>query len=227
MSAEQPTIPRKTLQLDLYPSNSVSLRRRTASPAKVHNTSVILNPNVRASKGQMAGALNTVVTSPVPLGEMQRVLATMKDAASVDFAFVFNLCGSGRLMALWANHTVLTKVSNQFQKLHRFSVPDWRDVTPSLWLHSVFVAWVLEDPLVPFCALIHYLYTGRLELEVDMRQFFLTDWPIQSLSQLREKRVNINELWAGPVKTASSLELCELAERYQLWDLCAACEKRV
>lgn len=151
----------------------------------------------------------------------------MKDVTDVNFAFVFDLSGSGRLVALWANHTVLTKASDQFQKLHRFNVPDWRNVTPSLWLLSVFVAWVLEDPLVPYCAMIRYLYTGQLELEVDMRQFLITEWPIQALAELREKKVNLNEVWAGPVRTLSLSELCELAERYQLLGLVAACKRLV
>ncbi|KAF9334888.1 hypothetical protein BG006_001293 [Podila minutissima] len=70
-----------------------------------------------------------------------------------------------------------------------------------------------------YCALVRYLYTGKVEFEVDLREFMITDWPITSPVQVSEQSADLQRLLAEPIKKVLPASLSKLADRYQLKEL--------
>jgi hypothetical protein len=86
---------------------------------------------------------------------------------------------------------------------------------------------IQEYPLEAHCALVHYLYTGTLEVTVDLTKFVITDWPIPSPVRFPQNNDVFNELRAKPVKKVSWSDLTKLAELYGLDELHALCAGRI
>ncbi|KAF9381449.1 hypothetical protein CPB97_007750 [Podila verticillata] len=146
---------------------------------------------------------------------MELVHSMMRDVTTLDFAFVFKHPESGHMVALWTHQSVLNKTSDRFKQLHHFPKPDG---SRTAWLYSFHSDQVPEYSLVAYCTMVRYIYTGKVHLHNDMREFLISDLPIQSpvQSQYPEDSGVVKELRAAPLREACRKEVFKLAGRYGL-----------
>ncbi|KAI9236337.1 MAG: hypothetical protein BYD32DRAFT_462612 [Podila humilis] len=127
---------------------------------------------------------------------MELVHAMMREVTTLDFAFVFKHPGSGHMVALWRHQSVLNKTSDRF---HSDRVPEYS--------------------LVAYCTMVRYIYTGKVHLHIDMREFLISDLPSQSpvrSQYLEDSGVIFKELRTAPLREACRKEVFKLAGRYRL-----------
>lgn len=138
------------------------------------------------------------------------------DMSTYDFAFVFQYVRGTDLLGVWAHQSILATVGN-FKTFYRF--PDGTAGSPPRRLRT-FTA---EPSFPEHCALIHYLYTGEILTEVNVRQFVVTAMPIESPDMPQEKSYVMGDLAFSPFWNISYVVLHKLAVRYKLEKLQARC----
>ncbi|KAI9236339.1 MAG: hypothetical protein BYD32DRAFT_462614 [Podila humilis] len=191
----------------------------------------------RATSGLRALALTSlgaisapIIPKPVPLTLAQRGLAHLQNAESVDFAFVFKFPANNprqkdHLVGLWSDQFTLATTSIEFKKFHRLVEQANWTLTPGSF--STTTNQVCEfSLLVPYCALLQYIYTGVLELKIDLSNFVITAMSVQP-EQQRLERIFIDELKAGPRKVVPLLEVSQLAKKYGPRELAKQCKERL
>ncbi|KAF9381450.1 hypothetical protein CPB97_007751 [Podila verticillata] len=171
----------------------------------------------------------------------QNGLNKMQDARTMDIAFVFTH-SPGVRVALWAHQLMLAMSSNRFRNLHAVDRFNNQHCIATKHSESLFSARVYEIctyslkelSIEVYCALVRYLYTSVLEFKVDMREFVLTPYPVDSPDQYlkrpecsREVNKLMTELLDQPIRQAGWACLFTLADRYQLKDLTALLKERV
>lgn len=139
---------------------------------------------------------------------------------SLDFAFLFPFFAGNRPVAVWAHQRVLA-IHGNFQST--FNIPNVFAPGPAPGrLHEI-----PGDSLVAYCALIHYMYTGHAQLEVDLRKFTIHPWPYPSPEEYQVRGNVVDHLLVRPLRTVSWMELYQLALRYELNDLRDQCVYRL
>ncbi|KAF9395891.1 hypothetical protein CPC16_006174 [Podila verticillata] len=172
---------------------------------------------------------------------VQNGLDKMQDARTMDIAFVFTH-SPGVRVALWAHQLMLAMSSNRFRNLYavdRFNnlhriATNHNESLSSARVYEICTYSLKELSIEAYCALVRYLYTSVLEFKVDMREFVLTHYPVDSPDQYlkrpecsREMNKLMKELLDQPVRQAGWACLFTLADRYQLKDLTALLKERV
>ncbi|KFH72933.1 hypothetical protein MVEG_00158 [Podila verticillata NRRL 6337] len=187
-----------------------------------------LSPHTASS---LVGAISApIIPKPVPLTLAQRGLAHLQNAESVDFAFVFKFPANNprqkdHLVGLWSDQFTLATTSIEFKKFHRLVEQANWTLTPGSF--STTTNQVCEfSLLVPYCALLQYIYTGVLELKIDLSNFVITAMSVQP-EQQRLERIFIDELKAGPRKVVPLLEVSQLAKKYGLRELAKQVKERL
>jgi hypothetical protein len=176
-----------------------------------------------------------------PSSVMQNGLDKMHDARTMDIGFVFTH-SPGVQVALWAHQLMLAMSSNRFRNLHivdRFNnqyciATKHNKSLSSPRVYEICTYMLKELSIEAYCALVRYLYTSILDFKVDMREFVLTPYPVDSPDQYlkcpessREVNKLMKELLDEPVRQAGWACLFTLADRYQLKDLTALLKERV
>lgn len=77
---------------------------------------------------------------------------------------------------------------------------------------------------MPYCALLQYIYTGILELKIDLSNFVITAMSMQPEQQRLDHRF-IGELKESPWKSVPLLKVSQLAKKYGLRELVEQCKK--
>ncbi|KAG0347986.1 hypothetical protein BG005_011783 [Podila minutissima] len=154
-----------------------------------------------------------------PSEQLELDLVHMMNTKTANFAFVFEYKKANHDVALWVHQSQLAAHGDQFKRLHRLPTP-----TP---LRFIAADRVQEYSLEAYCALVHFLYTGNLEVTVDLSKFIITDWPIPSPEKYPQNNDVVNELRANPMKKASCLDVSKLANLYGLEELRVLCAAHV
>ncbi|KAG0336210.1 hypothetical protein BG005_004356, partial [Podila minutissima] len=209
-SVEQATVALNKLQIDWRPRSTASLMRAIfaqhgANPDAGY-PSVVLKTTVPRARTQDPG-----------MSLLQSAFALMRDATTMNFAFVFKCSGMDRQVALWVHQFQLGKNGDRFQELYHFVLES--DAPPSALRYNMHFTQAPGHYFLPYCALVRYLYTGQVEFEVDLREFMITDWPVTSPVQVPEQSADLQRLLAEPVKKVLPANLSKLADRYQLKEL--------
>ncbi|KAI9236338.1 MAG: hypothetical protein BYD32DRAFT_462613 [Podila humilis] len=121
---------------------------------------------------------------------VQNGLDKMQDARTMDIAFVFTH-SPGVRVALWAHQLMLAMSSNRFRNLYavdRFNnlhriATNHNESLSSARVYEICTYSLKELSIEAYCALVRYLYTSVLEFKVDMREFVLTHYPVDSPDQ--------------------------------------------
>ncbi|KFH72932.1 hypothetical protein MVEG_00157 [Podila verticillata NRRL 6337] len=158
---------------------------------------------------------------------VQNGLDKMQDARTMDIAFVFTH-SPGVRVALWAHQLMLAMSSNRFRNLYavdRFNnlhriATNHNESLSSARVYEICTYSLKELSIEAYCALVRYLYTSVLEFKVDMREFVLTHYPVDSPDQYlkrpecsREMNKLMKELLDQPVRQAGWACLFTLADR--------------
>ncbi|KAF9395890.1 hypothetical protein CPC16_006173 [Podila verticillata] len=185
---------------------------------------------MKSLKARCLEKVAPIIPKPVPLTLAQRGLAHLQNAESVDFAFVFKFPANNprqkdHLVGLWSDQFTLATTSIEFKKFHRLVEQANWTLTPGSF--STTTNQVCEfSLLVPYCALLQYIYTGVLELKIDLSNFVITAMSVQP-EQQRLERIFIDELKAGPRKVVPLLEVSQLAKKYGPRELAKQCKERL
>lgn len=146
----------------------------------------------------------------------------MKDDLTLDFAFVFK----NPEVAVWAHQELLTTTTPELADW--FDLPTWIDETDTPRLHAISCVDVPDRLFNAHCAFIRYLYTGKLERKVDLRQFCMS--PREDRPPEKQRMVynnDINRLLARPLRTAWWSDLHDLAMVYGVPELRMLCEEHL
>lgn len=156
---------------------------------------------------------------------VQTGLDKLSDTSALDFAFIFKLpeCKSG--VALWAHQFILAMVSVEFKNQHRLA-KDFSTMPPRLF--HIRAVEIQEYPLFAYCALLRFIYTGQVQLDIDLREYCITPkayYPEQKQQGDRSKAVA--GLMHQPLRKALWSDLYDLAVKYGMKDLQALCDRPI
>ncbi|KAG0077876.1 hypothetical protein BGZ93_000560 [Podila epicladia] len=209
-SVEQAAFALNKLHIYWRPCSTASLMR-----------AVVAQRGVKADIGYPSVVLKTTVpcarTQDPGMSPMQRAVALMRDACTMNYAFVFKCPGMDRQVTLWVHQFQLGRNSDRFQELYRFVLESDAPLLASRY--NMHFAQAPGHYFVPYCALVRYLYTGQVQFEVDLREYMITDWPVTSPVQAPEQSADLRRLLAEPVKKVLPADLAKLADRYRLKEL--------
>ncbi|KAI9241235.1 MAG: hypothetical protein BYD32DRAFT_484251 [Podila humilis] len=159
----------------------------------------------------------------------------MKDIGSMDVALTFGLNGGARNIALWAHRSVLSQQPGLAKLISKLRSVEG-SLTDSAVASGIQSHHVHEYSLEGYCGLIHFLYTGTVELKVDLDDFAIGFPPNKPFSIACKERPNLDELFLSPASTGSDAvfkgetsfsELFLLADCYEVGDLRAHCRIQI
>ncbi|KAF9372621.1 hypothetical protein CPB97_001110 [Podila verticillata] len=114
--------------------------------------------------------------------KLKQVLSQlMKDVSTMNMAFTFDLNGSARKVALWAHQSILGQQSSfatLIKKLKDVESDPSRPEAP----FGIKTIHVTEYTLETYCALVRYLYTSEIKLEVNLEEFAVGYSPSKEFS---------------------------------------------
>ncbi|KAG0031330.1 hypothetical protein BGZ82_007033 [Podila clonocystis] len=228
------------------------------NPALAAAKATISNPiqstTETASENPIQSADDSTRKKPIPahgkvehdvLGNHRVTANLMKDIKTMDMALTFGICGGGRNIALWAHRAALDRQPGLAKLISKL-----RDVegssTDSATVCGVQSHHVTEYSLEAYCCLIRFLYTTKIELQVDLDDFAIGYPPNKPFSTACKKRPTVDGLFPlaqsvikdsvpegeTPVKllwvrATTFGELFQLADCYQVEDLRAYCRASI
>lgn len=223
--------------------------------AKIGNTSPIgSNTKTAATQNPTQSTDEALPKKPIPaqdkikndvLGNHGVTANLMKDIKTMDMALTFGICGGARNIALWAHRAALDRQPG-FAKL----ISKLRDVegssTDSATVCGVQSHHVTEYSLEAYCCLVRFLYTTKIELQVNLDDFAIGYPPTRPFSTACKERPTVDGLFPlAPsvdtevvseadtpatflsVRTTTFSELFQLADCYQVQDLRAYCRASI
>lgn len=171
----------------------------------------------------------------VPDVQMGALMAMMKDIGTMDVALTFGLNGSARNVALWAHRSVLAQqpgLHKLFDKLKAVESSS-TDTTAAVGVLSCHVN---EYSLEGYCSLISFLYTGTVDLQVDLNHFAIGSPPNRPFSSSCKERPDLDMLFPSTAMCATDStsstslvrsttwgELFQLADCYAVQNLREYC----
>ncbi|KAF9313518.1 hypothetical protein BG003_005092 [Podila horticola] len=173
------------------------------------------------------------------------IASLMRDIRTMDIALTFGINGGARNVALWAHRSVLEQepgLAKLLNKLKDIEGPS----AGSLADAGVQSYHVTEYPLDAYCALIRFLYSGKIEVQVDLNDFAIGSPPNNPFTLLCKERPVVDGLFSSTASTGSDPlldtkavvatpkersttfgELFQLADCYEVQDLRGHCRTRI
>lgn len=102
----------------------------------------------------------------------------MREAFTADFEFEFTDPVSKNCVVLWAHQSVLM-LTGAFKTM--YDLPRSLDLSFA-GVYMFTTARVTEFSLIAHCALLHFMYTGKVPGKIDLREFIILPIPVSSLS---------------------------------------------
>lgn len=184
----------------------------------------------------------------------QKVMShLMKDIKTMDMALTFGINGGTRNVALWAHRAALNsqpglaKLINKLKNVEGF----YRGSAAVSGIQSYHVT---EYSLEAYCCLVRFLYTNKIEVQVNLEDFAIGCPPNKPFSNACKERPNVEGLFSPLsstnadadsdvervmsqslkwtmtqpyMRTTTVGELFQLADCYQVQDLRAYCRARI
>ncbi|KAG0034401.1 hypothetical protein BGZ81_004882 [Podila clonocystis] len=117
----------------------------------------------------------------------------LKDIATMNMAITFGFNDSARNVALWAHQSVLSHQSNLSSFMNKLQDVEGDPSSPEA-VCGVKTTHVSEYSLEAYCALVRYLYTSEIALEVDVNNFAIGFPPNKPFSPSCKKRPEVDVL---------------------------------
>ncbi|KAG0035348.1 hypothetical protein BGZ82_005306 [Podila clonocystis] len=147
----------------------------------------------------------------------------LKDIATMNMAFTFGFNDSARNVALWAHQSVLSQQSNLSSFMNKLQDVEG-DPSSLEAVCGVKTTHVSEYSLEAYCALVRYLYTSEIALEVDMNNFAIGRPPNKPFTPSCKKRPEVDGLFSHKIaRTTTWQELFSVADCYGVEDLRMFC----
>ncbi|KAF9379643.1 hypothetical protein CPB97_008857, partial [Podila verticillata] len=127
----------------------------------------------------------------------------MKDISTMNMAFTFGFNGSARNVALWVHQSMLSQQSS-FSSLISKLKDVKGDSSSAEAVSGVKTTHVTEYSLEAYCALIRYLYTSEIKLEVDLDDFAIGTPPNKPFSPSCKERPIADGLFSAKASSSSS-----------------------
>lgn len=153
----------------------------------------------------------------------------------MDVALTFGLNGGARNIALWAHRSVLSQQPGLAKLISKLRSVEG-SLTDSAVASGIQSHHVHEYSLEGYCGLIRFLYTGTVELKVDLDDFAIGFPPNKPFSIACKERPDLDDLFLSAASTGSDAvfkgetsfsELFLLADCYEVGDLRAHCRFRI
>lgn len=160
----------------------------------------------------------------------------MKDIATTNMAFTFGFNGSARNVALWVHQSVLSQQPYLASFLGKLQDVGGSGDSSASGVKSTHVS---EYSLEGYCSLIRFLYTGTIDLEVDLQDFAIGCPPSKPYSASCKKRPIVEGLFPLEVDRSSTtetddfkrhtdwIEMFQLADCYKVWELREYCKSEI
>lgn len=153
----------------------------------------------------------------------------------MDVALTFGLNGGARNIALWAHRSVLSQQPGLSKLINKLRSVEG-SLTDSAVASGIQSHHVHEYSLEGYCGLIRFLYTGTVELKVDLDDFAIGFPPNKPFSIACKERPDIDDLFLSAASTSTDAvlkgetsfsELFLLADCYEVGDLRAHCRIQI
>jgi len=145
--------------------------------------------------------------------------------ATLDFAFVFKVPSVHSQVAIWTHQDVL---ASSVHLANHFMIPNKADGSPGLRRYRISYVRVSYRLLESYCAMIRFLYSGQLSLEIDLREFALTSTAILSPDKQCLARSDFVEgMLAKPLRKAVWDDVYKLAMGFEMKNLKVRCLEQV
>ncbi|KAF9385841.1 hypothetical protein CPB97_004416 [Podila verticillata] len=171
--------------------------------------------------------------------------ALMKDIGTMDVALTFGLNGRGRNVALWAHQSVLAQEPGLAKLIRKLKAVEGSSTDLAV-VPKVQSYHVTEYSLEAYCCFIRFLYSGEVEIEVDLDDFAIGYPPNKPFSVHCNERPTLEELFPSGssistdphsgknqtvtnslVRWATFSEVFQLADCYEVGDLRLHCRDRI
>ncbi|KAG0076737.1 hypothetical protein BGZ93_000571 [Podila epicladia] len=216
-----------------------------AAPMKYTDSTLMIDENEESdedeeqdedNKGDEDEEMEEVVVGPNPTDILSSL---MRDLATTNMAFTFGFNGSARNVALWVHQSVLLHqpyMASLIDKLRNVESSDDSSISGVKSIH------VTEYSLESYCSLIRFLYTGTIDLDVDLEDFAIGCPPNRPYSPIIcKKRPPVEGLFAPAAGTGSTKnldeneikrrtawpELFQVADCYQIKGLREHCKGKI
>ena len=123
----------------------------------------------------------------------------------MDMAFTFGFSDSARNVALWAYQSVLSQQPSLSSLMSKLKDVEGDPSAPEA-VSEVKTIHVAEYSLEAYCALVRYLYTNEMKLEIDLDNFVIGGPPNRPFSPSCKKRPDINGLFKDNSSPSSIAE---------------------
>ncbi|KAF9372622.1 hypothetical protein CPB97_001111 [Podila verticillata] len=166
----------------------------------------------------------------------------LKDIATMNMAFTFGLHGSARNVALWGHQSILAQLPSLSALISKLKDIEGDPSSPEA-ISGVKTTHVTEYSLEAYCALVRYLYTSEITIEVDLNDFAIGGPPNKPFSPSCKNRANIDGLFPSkdtvspsaklnkPVvtsrRTSTWSDLFQIADCYQVTELRKYCLDKI
>ncbi|KFH72924.1 hypothetical protein MVEG_00149 [Podila verticillata NRRL 6337] len=134
----------------------------------------------------------------------------MRDIATTNMAFTFDVNGSAHSVALWVHQSVLSHqpyMASLFSKLQDIEGSDDTSVSGIKSTH------VSEYSLESYCSLVRFLYTGVIDLEVNLEDFSIGCPPVKPFNASCKKRPVVEGLFSPAVGTSCIKDMSGVKRR--------------
>lgn len=160
----------------------------------------------------------------------------MKDIATTNMAFTFGFNDSARNVALWVHQSVLSQQPYLASFLGKLQEVEGSGDSSVFSIKSTHVT---EYSLEGYCCLVRFLYTGTIDLEVDLEDFAIGCPPNKPYSGSCKKRPIVEGLFPRAVNTCSTAEtddfkrntswseMFQLADCYKVSELREYCKSKI
>ncbi|KAG0034403.1 hypothetical protein BGZ81_004884 [Podila clonocystis] len=204
-------------QSNVQPLNIQSLRVVSRDGTIVYSApvngvaySIPLTANVDLASVQVKQRLDfDIVLSTCPSVQNEASKSTtftpslLKDIATMNMAFSFGFNGSPRNVALWAHQSILSQQPILAALMSKLPDVESGPSAPGA-VSGVKTTHVTEYSLEAYCALVRYLYTSEIKLEVDLTDFAVGCPPDKPFSASCKKLPPVDGLFAPAALPSSS-----------------------
>ncbi|KAG0100485.1 hypothetical protein BGZ93_000573 [Podila epicladia] len=137
-----------------------------------------------------------------------RILTTlMKDINTMDIRFTFGTSISASTVSLWAHQSVLAHQPTLARLIDKLREAEGESSGPGGKAHGGIVSThITEQTLESYCCLIRYLYTGAINLDVDLSDFAIGYLPSEPFAVASRTRMSVKGLFST-TSTPSSRSL--------------------
>ncbi|KAG0076736.1 hypothetical protein BGZ93_000570 [Podila epicladia] len=134
----------------------------------------------------------------------------LKDIATMNMAFTFGFSGAACNVALWAHQSILSQQPSLAALMSKLPDVERGPSSPEC-VSGVKTTHVTEYSFEAYCALVRYLYTSEISIEIDLNDFAIGCPPVKPLSASCKKLPSVDGLFAPAALPSSS--------KVPVWDL--------